>query len=110
MQHGLKLKYYPYTLELRHTFTVASNSRTTTPVVLTEIEYEGHTGYGEASLPPYLEHLESKDHGALSGSRPHEARFQIVVVGTAELRYSPSQSLRRPGYERISPVRRSHTR
>ena len=30
------------------------NSRTTTPVVLTEIEYHGMVGYGEASMPPYL--------------------------------------------------------
>ncbi len=54
MRHKLKLKYYPYTLELKHVFTVASNSRSTTPVVLTEIEYEGCIGYGEASMPPYL--------------------------------------------------------
>jgi L-Ala-D/L-Glu epimerase len=50
----LKLSFVPYTLELKHVFTVASNSRTTTPVVLTEIEYEGIRGYGEASMPPYL--------------------------------------------------------
>ena len=29
-------------------------SRTTTPDVQVEIEYEGVTGYGEASMPPYL--------------------------------------------------------
>ncbi len=50
----MRLKYYPYTLELKHTFTVSSNSRTSTPVVLTEIEHNGVTGYGEASMPPYL--------------------------------------------------------
>jgi L-alanine-DL-glutamate epimerase-like enolase superfamily enzyme len=50
----LKLTYKPYTLELRHVFTVAVNSRTTTPVVLTEIDYNGTIGYGEASMPPYL--------------------------------------------------------
>src|SRR5690606_8725984 len=48
------LRYRPYTLELRHVFTIASGSRSTTPVVLTEIEFEGVTGYGEASMPPYL--------------------------------------------------------
>lgn len=41
-------------LELKHVFTVASNSRSTTPVVLTELEYDGVIGYGEASMPPYL--------------------------------------------------------
>lgn len=50
----LKLSFKPYTLELKYVFTVASNSRTTTPVILTEIEYEGFVGYGEASMPPYL--------------------------------------------------------
>lgn len=48
------LRFRPYTLELRHVFTVASFSRSTTPVVLTELEYEGIIGYGEASMPPYL--------------------------------------------------------
>jgi L-Ala-D/L-Glu epimerase len=50
----LKLTYRPYTLELTHVFTVATMSRRTTPVVLTEIEYDGIVGYGEASMPPYL--------------------------------------------------------
>ena len=50
----MKLTFRPYDLQLRHVFTIANFSRTTTPVVLTEIEYEGITGYGEASLPPYL--------------------------------------------------------
>lgn len=35
-------------------FTVATYTRTTTPDVQVEIEYEGVTGYGEASMPPYL--------------------------------------------------------
>ncbi|MFZ4262378.1 dipeptide epimerase [Sphingobacterium sp. HJSM2_6] len=48
------LRYKPYTLELRHVFTVASFSRNTTPGLLLELEYEGLVGYGEASMPPYL--------------------------------------------------------
>lgn len=50
----MKLSFKPYDLQLRHVFTIANSSRTTTPVVLTEIVYDGVTGYGEASLPPYL--------------------------------------------------------
>ncbi|TFH49330.1 MAG: dipeptide epimerase, partial [Bacteroidia bacterium] len=50
----LKLSFRPYELQLKHVFTVASNSRTTTPVILTEVEYDGVIGYGEASMPPYL--------------------------------------------------------
>lgn len=50
----MKFSFRPFDLQLRHVFTIANFSRTTTPVVLTEIEFDGITGYGEASLPPYL--------------------------------------------------------
>lgn len=50
----LHLNFFPYELQLRHTFTVASYSRKTTPDVQVELEWEGVTGYGEASMPPYL--------------------------------------------------------
>lgn len=52
--NGLKLSFEPYELQLRHTFTVSSYSRKTTPGVQVRIEYDGYTGYGEASMPPYL--------------------------------------------------------
>ena len=51
---GLRLGFEPYELQLRHTFTVSSYSRKTTPGVQLRIDYEGFTGYGEASMPPYL--------------------------------------------------------
>jgi L-alanine-DL-glutamate epimerase-like enolase superfamily enzyme len=51
---GMKLSFEPYELQLRHTFTVSSCSRKTTPDVQVRLEYEGFTGYGEASMPPYL--------------------------------------------------------
>lgn len=50
----MELRFYPYELQLQHTFTVSSYSRTTTPGVQVEIDYQGYTGYGEASMPPYL--------------------------------------------------------
>ncbi|MBQ4389379.1 MAG: dipeptide epimerase [Bacteroidales bacterium] len=50
----LHLKFFPYELKLAHVFTVASYSRTTTPDVQVELSWEGVTGYGEASMPPYL--------------------------------------------------------
>jgi len=54
-KHGtMKLRFRPYDLQLKHVFTIATSSRTTTPVMLTEIEYDGLIGYGEASMPPYL--------------------------------------------------------
>ncbi len=54
-KHGpMVLRFRPYELKLRHQFSVSGNSRVSTPVVLTEIEYDGVIGYGEASMPPYL--------------------------------------------------------
>ncbi|MDL2304518.1 dipeptide epimerase [Bacteroides sp. OttesenSCG-928-D19] len=50
----MKLSFRPYELKLKHVFTVATYSRTTTPDVQVEIEYDGIVGYGEASMPPYL--------------------------------------------------------
>lgn len=52
--NGLKLSFEPYQLQLKHVFTLAGSSRTTTPVMLVKIEFENLTGYGEASMPPYL--------------------------------------------------------
>lgn len=51
----MRLRFFPYELKLRHVFTVATYSRSTTPDVQVEIEYDGITGYGEASMPPYLQ-------------------------------------------------------
>ncbi len=51
---GLKLSFEPYNLQLKHVFTLAGSSRSTTPVMLTKLEFDGITGYGEASMPPYL--------------------------------------------------------
>jgi L-alanine-DL-glutamate epimerase-like enolase superfamily enzyme len=50
----MTLRFRPYELQLKHVFTLATGSRTTTPVMLTEIEFDGIVGYGEASMPPYL--------------------------------------------------------
>nr|WP_319509805.1 dipeptide epimerase [uncultured Draconibacterium sp.] len=50
----MKLHFKPFELQLKHTFTLATSSRTTTPVMLVELEHDGLVGYGEASMPPYL--------------------------------------------------------
>ena len=51
----MRLRFFPYELKLRHVFTVATYSRSTTPDVQVEVEYDGVVGYGEASMPPYLQ-------------------------------------------------------
>lgn len=48
------LTFRPYDAQMRHVFTIANSSRTTTPIVLTQIEWDGVVGYGEAAMPPYL--------------------------------------------------------
>jgi L-alanine-DL-glutamate epimerase-like enolase superfamily enzyme len=48
------LRYRPHPLALRHAFGIASNTRTSTPAMLVEVERDGLVGYGEASMPPYL--------------------------------------------------------
>lgn len=50
----MQLSFLPYDAQMRHVFTIANSSRTTTPIVLTRITYDGYTGYGEAAMPPYL--------------------------------------------------------
>ena len=50
----LKLSFFPYELKLRHAFNLARYSRTTTPDIQVQLEYDGVVGYGEASMPPYL--------------------------------------------------------
>lgn len=50
----MELSWQPYDLKLKYPFTISSYSRTTTPVVLTQVKYGGIIGYGEASLPQYL--------------------------------------------------------
>ncbi|MBI5601437.1 MAG: dipeptide epimerase [Gemmatimonadetes bacterium] len=78
----LTLRYRPYTLELRHVFTIANSSRTTTPVVLTEIEYDGVTGYGEASMPPYLgeSHASVLDFLARVDLSKYENPFELDTI------------------------------
>ncbi|WP_091380057.1 dipeptide epimerase [Mucilaginibacter mallensis] len=50
----MELTYQPFELQLKHTFTIAKFSRTSTPVMLLQIKHEGFIGYGEASMVPYM--------------------------------------------------------
>ncbi|WP_214227186.1 dipeptide epimerase [Pedobacter sp. B4-66] len=50
----------PYQLELKHPFSIAKFTRTSTPLMLIKLTYEGVDGYGEASMVPYMgENIES---------------------------------------------------
>ena len=51
---SLILDWKPYTGQLKYTFTIATYSRTFTPLVLVRLRWGDYTGYGEASMPQYL--------------------------------------------------------
>lgn len=70
----LTLTFKPYILELKHVFTIATSSRSTTPVMLTQIKYGDFVGYGEASMPPYLG--ESQESAGAFLSRVDVSRYE----------------------------------
>ena len=51
---NMQLTYQPFELQLKHTFTIAKFSRTSTALMLLQIEHQGYIGYGEASMVPYM--------------------------------------------------------
>lgn len=71
----MKLTYQPFELQLKHTFTIAKFSRTSTPVMLLQVAHEGHTGYGEASMVPYM------------GESYETAKEFLAKVDAAEFKY-----------------------
>ncbi|TFF40371.1 dipeptide epimerase [Mucilaginibacter psychrotolerans] len=71
----MKLTYQPFELQLKHTFTIAKFSRTSTPVILLQVAHEGHTGYGEASMVPYM------------GESYETAHAFLAKVDAAEFKY-----------------------
>ena len=50
----MKLTFAPHILYFKRPFKIAHGVRTSTPIVIVELEHEGIIGYGEASMPPYL--------------------------------------------------------
>ena len=52
--HQLKLSLHPYQLKFKFPFRIAHGVRSHTDVVYVKLEHEEFTGWGEATLPPYL--------------------------------------------------------
>lgn len=71
----MKLTYQSFELQLKHTFTIAKFSRTSTPVMLLQVAHEGYTGYGEASMVPYM------------GESYETANAFLAKVDAAEFKY-----------------------
>jgi len=71
----MELTYQPFELQLKHTFTIAKFSRTSTPIMLLQIAHEGFIGYGEASMVPYM------------GESFQSANEYLSKVDTAQFKY-----------------------
>jgi len=84
----MQLTYQPFELLLKHTFTIAKFSRTSTPLMLVKIQHDGHTGYGEASMVPYMG--ESHETAAAFISRVDTAQFQYPFNYAAIIGYLDS--------------------
>jgi len=50
----MKISCKEFELELKHPFSIAKFTRTSTPLFLLKVEHEGKVGYGEASMVPYM--------------------------------------------------------
>ena len=50
----MQISFRPYQLQLKYPFTISGFTRTATPILLLEIKYENYTGFGEASMVPYM--------------------------------------------------------
>ncbi len=75
----MKLRFTPYQLQLKHPFRLATGTRTSTSTVQVQLEQNGHIGFGEASMPPYLgESTESVMH-FLSKLNPKEWRTENLT-------------------------------
>lgn len=65
----LELEWEDFNGILKHTFTISGSSRSSTPIVLTRLSYDGYTGYGEAAMPPYLGETAASVNGFLQRVR-----------------------------------------
>lgn len=72
----MKLSFTPEFLYFRRPFRIAHGVRDSTPIVLTRIEYEGVSGYGEASMPPYL----GEDHTSCQSFLQKAAKLIIELT------------------------------
>jgi L-alanine-DL-glutamate epimerase-like enolase superfamily enzyme len=78
---SLKLSYCPYFLQFRHPFGLSHISRTETPTVYVKLEKNDKTGYGEATLPPYLgETQESVIHFLKKAAHLLDTNFDLAKI------------------------------
>lgn len=49
----MQLIFHSFDLQLKHTFTIAHDSRDVQPTLIVELKSDGYSGYGEATSNPY---------------------------------------------------------
>jgi L-alanine-DL-glutamate epimerase-like enolase superfamily enzyme len=88
LNFNMELTFQPFELELKHPFTIAKFSRTSTPLMLVRLKHEGYTGYGEASMVPYMG--ESQQSAADFLNRIDVAQFRYPFDFDAIIHYLDS--------------------
>lgn len=58
----LELAWEDFQGVMKFTFHISGSSRTTTPIVITRLSWDGYEGYGEAAMPPYLGETQASCH------------------------------------------------
>lgn len=80
----MKLTFAPHTLYFKRPFKIAHGTRSSTSIMITQIEHEGIIGYGEASMPPYLGETHETASAFLNKARVLTASnkdpFQIIPL------------------------------
>ena len=71
----LELAWENFTGEMKYTFTISGSSRSSTPIVITRLTWDGYTGYGEAAMPPYLGETQASVHEFLKKVVPVLEKF-----------------------------------
>lgn len=96
-----QLAVLPYTLQLRHRFTLANSSRTTTPTLLLELRRDGLCGYGEAAMPPYLGETQASAAAFLTSlDLPrHDEPFATAALLAAVDRHAPGQPAAKAAFD-----------
>ncbi len=71
----MQLDWEDFTGMMKYTFNIHGSSRSSTPIVITRLKWDGYTGYGEASMPPYLGETQASCHDFLLKARAILDRF-----------------------------------
>jgi L-alanine-DL-glutamate epimerase-like enolase superfamily enzyme len=71
----MKISCKPFELELKHPFSISKFTRTSTPLMLLEVQYEDVIGYGEASMVPYM------------GESYESAQAFLKMIDWSQIRY-----------------------